>query len=86
MQLVRTFFCQYLAVFILNIGTPKISTIIVRNGTVWNYNAVMCPKDADRKKVFLNSVDLDQTATLSVFSGSAQFAQTKPFDYLEILQ
>ena len=44
----------------LNIGTPRLTTIVVLNIKQFNfYNAVMPQKDVDR---LANSVDPDQTA------------------------
>ena len=53
---------KFYCIITLNIGTPKIITIMhPKNGTVWFYNAVMHPNAADG---MTNSVDLDQTAPL----------------------
>ena len=48
----------------LKIRTPeKFAVIIIKVGTVWFYDRVMHPKDADG---MANSVDPDQTAPLAV--------------------
>ena len=50
---------SFINIKILKTWTLQKNYKSVKNGTVWFYNAAICPKDADR---MANSVDPGQTA------------------------